>query len=64
MQLHFLGAGIVAGLSNDRNVVCVVPKEELRTTANAIVHGIKTQEPVPSNEGSDSDQGETSNKED
>ena len=35
----------MAGLSNDRNVLCAVTKEELRTTANAIVRGLKTQEP-------------------
>ena len=62
MQLHVLGAGIVVGLANERNVACVVPKEELRTTANAIVHGMKTQE--QSDEESDPDQGETRNKED
>ena len=47
------------GLSNERNVLCVVPKEELRTTANTIVRGMKTQE--LSDQDSDPDQGETSN---
>lgn len=47
---------------NVRNVVCVQPKEELRTTANAIVREMKTEE--TGDQESDPDEGEISNKED
>jgi len=38
-----LGAGIVAGLSNHRNVVCLVHNEKLRASANAITRALHRQ---------------------